>query len=72
MAGQKRMSFGERFMLVTDNDCHWYIIPADQLIEWGAFLHLSPDDEESWNVPKWAKPVGGSPCRLTFTNPVIE
>lgn len=62
----------ERFYLSRDNDLHWYIIPADKRDEWASFLEIDPEDERAWNVPEFARPVGGSPLMVTFTDPVIE
>lgn len=59
----------ERFTLVCDNDCHDYVIPADRSAEWYAWVDLSEDDEASWNVPHYARAVGG---RLTFTDPKYD
>jgi hypothetical protein len=58
----------EEFILSQDEDCHWYVIPADREEDWSIFRDLDPDDEKSWDVPAWAKPVGGSPSLVKFSN----
>ena len=60
-----------RYMLVTDNDSHWYIIPTQHLVAWGTWTELNSELPESWNPPIWARPVGGSPTLVTFENPVV-
>lgn len=59
----------ERYFLDTDNDSHWYVIPVARRSEWSAFLDIPEDDERSWEVPTWARPVGGSPSQVSFTEP---
>lgn len=62
----------ERHILTMDNDGHWYVIPVAKQPEWGAWLDIPSDDERAWEEPEFAKRVGGAPCLVTFTNPVIE
>jgi hypothetical protein len=52
-----------------DNDCHWYVVPLANCAEWEAWLEIPEDDERAWDVPTFAKPVGGSPILVTFTDP---
>ncbi|MEM9745041.1 MAG: hypothetical protein AAF918_20375 [Pseudomonadota bacterium] len=47
------------FMMVQDNSCHWYLIPAEYLEAWDDFLDIPEDDERSWNVPDWAREIDG-------------
>jgi len=56
----------ERFRLVQDDDCHWYVIPANRLEEWNEFLMDAGD------VPDFADPVGGAPFLVSFFDPVWE
>lgn len=56
----------EGYYLSQDQDGHWYIIPVEYKDEWGDFLDLDPNDEESWDVPDWAEPIGGSPSLVVF------
>ncbi len=62
----------DRFSLVQDRDCHWFVIPVARQQEWDAWCDLSEDDERAWDAPDFAKPTGGSYSLLTFTDPVIE
>lgn len=55
-----------RYYLDRDGDSHWYIIPAEKRQEWEAFCNLDPDSEASWDTPKWAQALGGSPNNIEF------
>lgn len=57
-----------RWMLATDNSGHWYLIPAERLSDWGTWLDLDEDDEQSWEAPEFAKRIDG-PHMMTFTDP---
>lgn len=62
----------ERFVLVGDDDGHWYMIPKDRIGEWWSWVDLPEDDERSWEAPDYALPLNGSPSNVSFTNPVIS
>ena len=62
----------ERYFLSTDNDSHWYVVPVARLSEWNAWLEISEDDERAWDVPGFARAIGGAPCLVTFTLPEID
>lgn len=62
----------DRFFLAQDNDTHWYIVPADRIDDWREWLSIDSDDERAWEVPDFARPVSGSPIRVTFTDPEIS
>lgn len=57
----------QRYRLVSDNDCHDYLIPAEKAGEWSAWRDLPEDDEAGWFAPDWAQRLRTS--RLTFTDP---
>jgi hypothetical protein len=61
-----------RYFLDRDNDAHWYLVEADKRAEWNAWLALSDEDENSWRVPSFAKPLGGNPSSVTFDNPEVN
>lgn len=61
----------DRHILSMDNDGHWYVIPVAKQPEWGAWLDIPSDDERAWEVPDFAKRVGGAPCLVTFSDPEI-
>lgn len=61
----------ERHILTMDNDGHWYVIPVAKQREWSKWLDIPSDDERAWDAPDFAKPVGGSPIRVTFCDPEI-
>jgi len=57
-----------RYFLTTDNDSHWYVVPVAMRAEWETWTEIDSDDERAWTPPSWAKQVGGSPTRITFTD----
>lgn len=61
-----------RFFLAQDNDTHWYIVPCAKEEEWLHWCDLDPNNEEAWDAPDFAKPVGGAPCLVTFSDPEIS
>ncbi len=59
-----------RYVLVEDDDCHWYIIPKDRIKEWYEWFHT--EDYELGNCPNWAYSIGGSYTQVEFTDPIIN
>ena len=57
----------ERYLMTTDNDSHWYIIPYAKRGEWQKWLDLDQDDPTAWETPDFAEEIGGSPTLVTFT-----
>ena len=58
------------YMLVTDHDTHWYVIPVDReesFHEW-----LGGPDCEDGEIPPWVDQVGGHPCLVKFDSYTIE
>ena len=53
----------EEFILAQDNDGHWYVIPDDKNEEFYRWV----DDEGNWDIPEYAKEVGGAPSLVKFT-----
>ena len=56
------MTNKQKFLLVNDDDGHWYIISEEKKQEFDAWLEIvySGDmDNEGYNQPEWAKPVDG-------------
>jgi len=64
----KIMKNEPRYILVRDNDSHWYVIPCDMTEQWESWLSIDSDDERSWEAPEFAEIVGGSPSLVTFSN----
>lgn len=62
----------DRYILSQDNDSHWFVVPVARQQEWDAWLEIDSDDERAWEVPDFAKAVGGAPCLVTFANPEIS
>jgi len=58
------------YILIQDNDCHWYVIPVDKKNEW--FKWEESDDYELGVIPDWAKEVNGSPTLVKFKEYRIE
>lgn len=58
-----------RYLLVQDDDCHWYIIPADKRDAF--FAWLEGQDASDGYAPDWANRFGGGPESVTFEKPEI-
>lgn len=56
----------KEFILIRDNDCHWYVIPESEFGDFCAWNSLDEEDERSWDVPEYAVEVGGSPTLVKF------
>lgn len=50
------------FILVPDDDCHWYVIPAAMRGRWEVWCGSADD-----NPPDYAVRIGGSPSLVEFT-----
>ena len=59
-----------RFFFDTDNDSHWFLVPLERKDEWDAWCSLDEDDENAWDAPEWARPLGGDPSRISFVDPL--
>lgn len=55
-----------RYRVESDDDGHYYLIPADKQSEFLAWIDSGSDAE-----PTWARRIDG-PHRLTFTDPREE
>lgn len=55
-----------KFILVQDNDGHWYVIPQPRISDWQAWLDVSHLDDGAWDLPSYATEVGGHPSLVTF------
>lgn len=55
-----------RYRLVSDDDGHDYIIPAEKeyMDKWSKFLR----NVDNYDLPSWAKELGTSPSNVTFEN----
>jgi hypothetical protein len=67
------------FVLISDDDGHHYVCPADLETEAGRALDAirrywddPPDDVEAPDLPDYLTEVGGSPTRVKFTGYRIE
>lgn len=58
----------ERFFLGQDCSGHWYIVPLKRAREFNAWSELDENDEDAWDVPSYARRIGG-PGSITFTEP---
>lgn len=72
-----------KYVLVTDDSSHWYVIPADKQDEWWDWveysmkfwdqqLYLENPDIEDPTLPDWAEEVGGAPSLVEFENYTIR
>lgn len=78
-AAQSILQGTNRYILATDGDSHWYVIPADKVNEWNAW---SDATEKYWDgcdysnkppdMPEWADEVNGSPQNVVFSEYEIE
>ena len=62
------MTNRKKYILCQDDDCCWYLIPADKKEEWNEWLYCL---QEGDSLPKYAQAVD-DPRRLTFENPIEE
>jgi len=60
----------KEYIIVSDNDCHRYIIPYIKKNEWDKWQDLDPEDEKSWETPDFAKEIDGG--IVVFTKYRIE
>jgi hypothetical protein len=54
------------YILVRDDDGHWYVIPDKNLSSWCSWLNS--EDYENGVIPEYAKEVGGSQTLVKFKN----
>lgn len=47
------------YMLVDDDDGHWYVIPAKREADWDKWV--GGEEWQDGNAPSYADSVGGSP-----------
>lgn len=52
----------ELFILTSDDDGHWYVIPKAKEREFSAWVDRCGDEEP----PDWCESVGGSPSLVEF------
>lgn len=69
----------KRFCLVSDDDGHWFICPAEKASEFSKWVEKTtkywdslPDDEDPPAELPYIKAIGGSPSRVTFLDPIIS
>lgn len=55
----------KEYILVRDNDCHWYVIPEQMELDFSKWV--DSEESEDDDVPVYAEIVGGSPSRVKFT-----
>ena len=63
------MATKKQYILVQDNDSHWYVILESHKTAF--YQWLSSSDAEDGIIPKWAEEVGGSPSLVKFHNYTI-
>lgn len=60
----------KKYFMDQDNSGHNYIIEASRRNEWESWLGIDEDDEESWNVPDFARGIDGI-SEIEFENPSV-
>lgn len=62
-----------RYRLTSDDDGHWFVIPADKKLEWNQYVENIAKASD-WKFegtfpekPEWAEQID-QPYRLTFEN----
>jgi len=53
------------YILIRDNDGHWFVIPEMKQSNFNKWLEQSYD-EDAWDIPEYAKEVGGSQTLVKF------
>lgn len=75
------MAKTQEFVLIQDDDSHWYICPADKEKEASAILAAitkywayDPGNEKNElpTMPDWLRSIGGSPSLVKFQKPRVE
>jgi len=61
-----------RYFLGQDESSHWYLVLEDRVADWSKWLSLASDDPESWETPKCAIRLDGSPGSVSFTDPSLR
>jgi len=58
------------YIIVSDDDGHNYVIPADKLKEWNRWLNSQ--DCQDGIAPTWCESIGGSISLVKFKNYHID
>lgn len=53
-----------RYCLASDDDGHWYVIPAEKRDEWENWVQMP--ESTDYEAPSYAIPVDGHPTWITF------
>ena len=61
-----------KYILIQDNNSHWYVIPKDKEDEWNQWCELDTDDEASWEAPEFADEVWGCTSLVEFSKYLIN
>lgn len=66
-----------RYVLIPDDDGHWYVIPVDkqdEFFKWvDSIVDAINDPELRYpEKPEWADEVGGAPNLVEFSDYVIK
>lgn len=67
--GEPRHTTSERYTIVSDDDGHDFVIPADKVDDWHEYMKSDYFDDT--NERDYARYINGALTRLTFTDPVI-
>ena len=58
-----------RYTIVSDDDGHDYVIPADKVEDWHEYMKSDYFDDT--NERDYARHINGPLTRVTFTDPVL-
>lgn len=62
----------EMFAIAQDQDCHWFLFPANKRVEFEAWNRAWEDENGDMpEAPGWAILIDG-PHVLSFSNPEVD
>lgn len=61
-----------KYRFMQDDDCHWYLIPADKHQEFGDWVYGDEGVVAGTPQPEWAEMLSGSPSEYNFAAPVLD
>ncbi len=56
-----------RWRMMSDDDNHWYVIPAERREEFLAWVYGDGGANDGAEQPDWAWSVNGHPSHVTFS-----
>lgn len=65
----------EKYLLVSDDSGHRYLIPLSRALDWAKCANLPEEDEDAWDEDAWDAPDFATKIEgevFTFTNPCLN